>query len=62
MEPYDANMRDRLAQNGRHHASGRPRGLSRLESNIRKKLSPAEADSIVLAAFPETVKHPFSPP
>ena len=32
--------------------------LSQLESNIRKKLSPAEANNIVLAAPPQkTVKH-----
>jgi hypothetical protein len=32
--------------------------LSQLESNIRKKLSPAEANNIVLAPSPKTVKHP----
>jgi len=35
--------------------------LSQLESNIRKKLSPAEADNIVLALPPKTVKHPALP-
>ena len=31
--------------------------LSQLESNIRKKVTPAEADNVVLAASPKTVKH-----
>jgi hypothetical protein len=34
-----------------------PHTLSQLESNIRKKLSPAEADNVVLAASPKAVKH-----
>jgi hypothetical protein len=34
--------------------------LSHLESNIRKKLSPAEADNIVLAGSPKTVRHPVA--
>jgi hypothetical protein len=32
--------------------------LSQFESNIREKLSPAEADNIVLAVCPKPVKHP----